>query len=182
MTSPYETNNREIAENKLILLYLLNKLELGVTDLHIVKLVRENNLMNYFILQSQLSELKKASLVIQKLSDDDRLLYYITNKGKEMLSMLGDMIPPGIRMVIDDIFMKAKKEIRQQSQITADFTPESDSFFYVTCTANEVDFDLIKVDIGVGSRSDAFQITSNWKKHSAQIYSEIMQALLKNRE
>ena len=43
------TNNRELAENKLILLYIVDKLNMPVSNLQLTKIVMENKLMNYFI-------------------------------------------------------------------------------------------------------------------------------------
>ena len=185
MAITYGIDDREKAENKLILLYLLNKLKIGSTDLHITKLIRENNLMNYFLLQELLSELKSTGLITQQLTDDDRLVYLITEKGKEMLTLLQGVIPYGLRSAIDRLIPGVKQEIRKHAQITAEYTPASDTCFLVTCSAGEGEMenesDLIKIDLTVGSKEDAYNVTNNWKNHSAQIYGEIIKSLLKNR-
>ena len=53
-------SNRELAENKLILLYILDKLNMPVSNLQLTKIVMENKLMNYFIFQQFLDEIVQS--------------------------------------------------------------------------------------------------------------------------
>ena len=52
-------NNRQLAENKLILLYIIDKLEIPVSNLQMTKIILENKIMNYFLLQQYLDELRE---------------------------------------------------------------------------------------------------------------------------
>ena len=49
--------NQELAENKLLLLYIFDKIQLPVSNNLITEIVLENNLFNYFHIQQYLSEL-----------------------------------------------------------------------------------------------------------------------------
>ncbi len=183
MSNSIDVNKyNENAENRLILLYLLEKLEFGATDLHITELLLENHLMDYFTLQFQLFGLIDARLVTQRFTEEERVIFSITPAGRDVLKNLASTIPAGIRLKIDDLIAPLRSKIREDNQITADFTPESETSFSVTCAAAEDDFDLIKIDVQLGSRKDAVNVCHNWKKHSQEIYAEILAALTKERE
>ncbi|HAA81046.1 MAG TPA: DUF4364 domain-containing protein, partial [Thermoanaerobacter sp.] len=48
---------QELAENKLIILYILNRINMPITDEQISKIILDNKLMNYFYLRQYLDEL-----------------------------------------------------------------------------------------------------------------------------
>ncbi|MGE5613342.1 MAG: DUF4364 family protein [Bacillota bacterium] len=60
-------SSKEIVKNKLIIMYLLKKLDMPVSNAHITRLVLENRLMNYFMFQQCFNELCESGLV--KISD-----------------------------------------------------------------------------------------------------------------
>ena len=198
------TNYNENALNRLILLYLLDQLEAGSTDMHINSLLLENHLMDYFTLQFQLFGLIDAKLVTQRFTDEERVVFSITPAGRDVLKNLSGTIPAGIRLNIDNLVAPLRAKIREDNQITADFTPTpikrpgasatsgasgasdtsseaQEPSFQVTCAAAEDDFDLIKIDVQIGTRKDAIDVCHNWKKHSQEIYAEILAALTKER-
>ncbi|NLI58633.1 MAG: DUF4364 family protein [Clostridium sp.] len=175
------TNNRELAENKLILLYIVDKLNMPVSNLQLTKIVMENKLMNYFIFQQFLDELCNLKY-ISSTTTDNKIYYSITPSGKQTLEYFINHIPKGVMLIIDDYIKKIRKNIRNETLIKADFTPESESEFTVTCQIREDTFSLIDLKISVGTKSDARDICKNWQKHSQTIYSEIIESLIKPRD
>lgn len=53
----------ELAENKLILIYIINKLKCPLTKNQLTQIILENNLMNYFILQQYICELVSSGII-----------------------------------------------------------------------------------------------------------------------
>ena len=137
--------------------------------------------MNYFILQQYLNELSESTF-LEADTVDEKILYNITASGRETLGYFTSYIPVGIKSRIDNIFSSLREEIRNENQVTADFTPESESKFIVTCKAAEENFTLIELDIMVGTKNDARNICENWKKYSSEIYPEIIEILTKKRD
>ena len=64
---------------------------------------------------------------------------------------------------------------------TADYFPESENKFEVVLKTAERDFLLLDLKATVGTKNDALNICENWKKHSPEIYSEIIDSLTKKR-
>jgi len=56
-------SSKELAENKIILLYIIEKIGMPVSNIQITKLVLEKKLMNYFLLQQRLNELCESGFL-----------------------------------------------------------------------------------------------------------------------
>jgi len=173
-------SNREMAENKLILLYIINKISMPVSNLQITKLILENRFMNYFLLQQFLNELCENSLLSSTLLDG-KTLYNITHSGRQTLSYFPNLIPVGIKARIDNTISTIRKNIKNETLITSDFTPQSENEYIVACKVCEDNFSLIDLKITVGTKNDARIICDNWKKHPQAIYAEIIESLTKDR-
>lgn len=174
-------SNKETAENKLILLYIIDRLGIPVSNLQITRLVLEKRFMNYFLLQQHLNELHEGKfLSVEKAGGSS--LYKITDSGRKTLEYFTHLIPAGLKSRMDDTFSAMRKEIRSESQVTADYTPESENKFTAACKVSEDGFPLLQLDVTVGTKSDARLVCDNWKKHSQLIYAEIIDALTKKRD
>lgn len=174
-------SSRELAENKLILLYIIDKISIPINNQQITKIILENRYMNYFLLQQFLNELCENNLLLSK-ELEGKTFYSITQNGKQTLNYFVNLIPVGIKKRIDDSFLYLKKRIKNETYITADYTPESENEYIVSCKVCEDDFSLIDIKIMVGAKSDARAICENWKNNSQQIYAEIIESLIKKRD
>jgi len=174
-------SNKELAENKLILLYIIDRINMPVSNLQIVKIILENKFMNYFLLQQHLNELCESGMLISELIEE-KTFYNITQNGRKTLEYFISHIPAGIKITIDDTISLIRKKIKNETLITADFLPESENEFIVNCKVREDNFSLIDIKITVGTKSDARLICENWKKYSQEIYSEILESLTRKRQ
>lgn len=174
-------SNKEIVENKLILLYLIDRINVPVSNLQIIKMILENKFMNYFLLQQFLNELLDSKF-IEARTDGEKATYRITQAGKQSLEYFSGLIPPGIKGRIDNSISGIRKKIKNETLITADFVPESENEFIAKCKVGEDNFSLMEINVTVGTRNDARTICNNWKKHSQEIYAEIIGILTRQRD
>lgn len=172
-------SNKELAENKLMLLYIIEKINMPVSNLQITELIMENNLINYFFLQKFLNELCDDNLLSSEIMEM-KTFYTITVLGKNTLKYLDYLIPANIKYKIDTTIKTVRKKIRNETFITADFIPESENKYMVNCSVREDDFTLIDLKVAVGNRNDAKSICDNWKNHPNEIYMEIIDSLTKS--
>lgn len=172
----FQQTPREIAENKLILLYILSRLDTPLTNNQLTKIVLENSLMNYFTFQNHLNELADGQM-IHSYDDNGRTLYAIGSEGLKMLELFPDTIPHGIKNIIDSNFKKIKSQLNAETSVTADFTPESETEYVVNCRISEGNFPLLDMKITVGTREDAHNICSNWKTSAQEIYLYLIRTL-----
>lgn len=174
-------NNKEMTLNKLILLHIINKAhiaDIAPGNLQITRFVLENRLMNYFSMQHCLEELRLDGYLLIEGEGG----YFITEAGKDTLGCLDEMIPAGLRKSID---MKLWVELRRMSNemsIDADFDQTDVNEFIVTCNLKEGDFPVMQLKVAAGTKKDAQNICTNWKKHCQEIFPEILDVITKNRE
>ena len=171
----------EPAISKLILLYIIDKIEMSISNLQITRLVLGNDLINYFFLQQYLNELRNDNFLATEVVNKKNY-YFITNAGKNTLKNLSHLIPDEIKNKIDHIIKISREKIKKETLITADFIPESENKYSVVCAINEEDFNLIELKIAAGNKNEARIICENWKNYSQYIYPEIIESLTKKRD
>ena len=88
------TDNETIAENKVLILYILNTIEKPITNNALYELVISIQDINYFYFQQFILDLLENKY-ISELKEDERseLVYSITTVGKQTLELTKDMIP-----------------------------------------------------------------------------------------
>jgi hypothetical protein len=171
---------KDLAENKLILLYSLSKIDLPISSQQLNKFVLDNKLMNYFSLQEYLNELCESSLIL--MTDfEGKSCYLITEKGKQILGYFLGHIPDVVKSQIDIHTPNIKKTARNELFITSNLIQESENDYIVECKIKELTFGLINLKLHVGNKSNANSICVNWKKHAELIYNDIIDVLTKKR-
>lgn len=174
-------SNKEVAENKLILLYLIDRIDIPISSLQIIKIIMENKLMNYFLLQQLLNELVEQKMLSIE-EHDNKSFYRITQSGSNTLGYFRNMISYGIKKRIDETVSVIKSNIKNETNIKAEFVPESQNEFHVKLSVCEDLFSLIDMKLTVGTKKDARLICNNWENYSQFIYAEIIESLLKKRD
>lgn len=169
-------SNRELAENKLILLYIIINLEAPASNLLITNVILENKIMNYIFLQQYLDELCDGKF-IDKLYIKDKIYYKISPSGKQSLDFFLSLIPAGTKAKIDDALTGYKKQQKNQTIIIADFEAVNENEYITSLKIAEGNFTYIELKLTVGSRNDARKICDNWSANSEKLYRNILGAL-----
>ncbi|SHH01962.1 DUF4364 family protein [Tepidibacter thalassicus] len=174
----FQNTSEELAVNKLLLLYILNKIEIDLTNSQITQVVMENDLMNYFSLQQFLSELMQSNF-LTTYKEDGKEYYSLTKKSIQALEYFMSRIPSDIKEKIDVYIFKNKEKVLKETQIKANFSKISENEFIVNLKVIENQTPLIHIDLNVASNKQAKLICENWKKNAPNIYGEIIQLLIK---
>lgn len=180
-------SSTEIVQNKLIILYIVDRLNMPVSNNAITRLVLETRLMNYFMFQQCFNELIEGKLLTTEnlgtiRNEKKREGYTLTVSGKNTLQYFLNHIPQGIKKQLDKITSESHSKIQLDSLVTADYTPESENKYSVVCKIDEKGFPLIELKAAAGTKKEAQTLCGNWKKYSSEIYREIMEALIKKRD
>lgn len=171
-------NTEELAQNKLLLLYIIDKSEVPLTNAQITEFVLENNYMNYFLIQQFLSELVNSKFV-EYSKKDVKECYTLLSKGKTTLNYFIDRIPESIKKDINDKFEVKKQEIKRETQIIGDYFKKSDTEYVVNLKLVENDVSLFSLYLNVVSSNQAKLICNNWKSNPNYVYQEILKTLIK---
>ncbi len=166
-------SSRELAENKLILLYIINNLEAPVSNLLITKIILENKLMNYIFLQQYLDELCDGKF-LEKISSADKISYRISPAGRQSLDYFISLIPAGTKSRIDEALLDYKKRCKNETSVFADFMAVNENEYIANLKIFEGSFTYIDLKLTVGSREDARKICDNWNQNSHKLYKKIL--------
>lgn len=167
-----------LAENKILILYILNKLKNPITNDGLLRLVLSTVDMNYFYFQQFLLDLLENEY-ISCSNQEGKNVYTITQKGKETLDLTHDILPGIIKLKVDTNFQSELSSTAEEESITAEFTPRSENDYTVTCKINENNTCIFELSVFAGSREEAKRIVDNWKKNAYRIYPEILNSLNK---
>ena len=169
-------NNNSLAENKVLILYILNKINRGITDSDLLKIISSINNINYFYFRDLLIDLVESKLV-GTYTKEEQNVYEITPEGKNSLELTIDMLPGIIKLKADNIFKQELFEIADEESISAEYIPESENDYTVKCKIVENNKTIFEVKIFAGSNEQARNISDNWRKNAKGIYPKIMNLL-----
>lgn len=170
-------NTTELAENKLLILYILNSLNEPITNNQLTEIVLENNFMNYFTLQQYISELEISDFFKYEEHNDKKLLT-ITQKGRNVLSFFTDRISGSKISILQEYIAQKIGSIKKELTIQSDYTPINNDNYLVELKAFEDDSVLIDLKISVPNKKHATNLCSNWKNNYSSIYTEIINLLI----
>lgn len=174
-------NIATLAENKVLILYILNKVPDGLSEDGLYKLVSSINNVNYFYFKEVLTDLMDSNLVGSITKDEDsESVLKITSDGKNSLTLTIDVLPGILKLKADNVFKAEFPVITDKTSIVAEFTPKSENDYIVKCRIIEKNETIFEVKTFAGSRERAKKIIDNWNTNAAKIYPQILNLLLEN--
>ena len=173
------SDNVTLAENKVLILYLLDQVHKPIKSDNLFKLVLSAVDMNYFYFQQFLLDLISADFVIS-YPIEDQTVYELTPHGKETLDLTLDILPGIIKLKADTNLKPLLYDIENNDNIIAEFTPKSEDHYTVNCKIMENNETIFEVKTFAGSREEAKRIVDNWKNNADQIYPILLETLTKN--
>lgn len=169
----------ELAENKLLLLYIFHKIKAPISNNQITQMILENNFINYFTLQQYIAELVQSKF-LQILEDENKHRLLITEKGEKVLSLFINRISK-VKLETIDIYLENQREnIKREVSTSSDYTIENKDKFVVNLKAIEGNINLLDLKITVDSNNLARELCTKWKNDSSKKYEKILQILLED--
>ncbi len=173
-------NTTVLAENKVLILYLLNQLPNGIFENSLYKIVNAINGVNYFYFKQVLTDLIDTKFVGVLTNDEDEgAVIKITSDGTNAFSLTKDILPGIVKLKADSIFKKELSSAENETSVIAEFTPKSEDNYTIKCKIVENNETIFEVKTIAGSRERAKRIVDNWNSNASKIYPEILDILLK---
>ena len=167
----------DLAENKLILLYIFRRINMPMNNSHITQIVLENNLINYFRLQQYISELVEGGFLNSSLENKKHNLT-ITSKGTDTLDFFLNRIPEKKKIIIDIYLENHIELIKKDIGVVSEYSvEENSSMLRLTLKNNETV--LLEIKFPVESNSSAQEMSQYWKDNYNDIYETIMNMFIK---
>lgn len=170
--------NEDLAENKVLILYILNKLTDGIKSDNLYKIVSSANNINYFYFQELLTDLIQTNLIGSFTKDEEDTFIKITAEGQNALELTKSLLPGILKLKADSIFKKEISSIAEESSIVTEYIPKDENNYTVKCKITEKTETIFEVSTFAASREMAKQISDNWKNNANKIYPKIINLLL----
>jgi hypothetical protein len=174
----YISDNAELAENKLTLLYISKSIGLPLTNTRLTQIVTEGKLFNFFLLQHLLEDLISNRYIKRESNPDGEATYLITVKGSETLDFLIHKLPKGVRRHIDKITNAQTELIRHERDIISYIEPGDKDDFIAVLEIKDSGNLLFSIRYSAGTKKDALDISDKLKEDAETLYAQITDNIL----
>ncbi len=162
---------------KLIILYMLDKIDFPLTNSQISEFILNEGYTNYFTLQQTISELSESGFIHEE-STHSRTFYHLTEEGAQTLKFFKNDISPAIQEDINAFLKEKKYELKNEVSVKADYYQNSNGEYSVRCQVLEQGSSLIDLTITAPTEAEAQTMANNWTKKNQEVYAAIMASLL----
>ena len=174
-------NTTTLAENKVLILYILNKIPDGILEGGLYKIISSINDVNYFYFKEVLTDLMDSKLVgIFTKDEEEESVLKLTSEGNNALSLTIDVLPGILKLRADNVFKEEFPSISNETSIVAEFIPRNENDYIIKCRVIEKNETIFEVKTFAGSRERAKKIVDNWNKNASKIYPKILDILLED--
>lgn len=167
--------------NKLILLFIFDKMETAMTESTIIDLCSyKNNWIDYTNCKQTLYDVLANGFVYKskthaKGSED---VYDLTTEGRVCLHHFYARIPSSVRQIISDDIKKKRIEYRRRQDYVATYDKCPDGSYDVLLRIDEVNKTTLEIKINVMSRNAAKYLERSWQAKAPLAYSKLEELLL----
>lgn len=161
-----------LAENKVLVLYVLNRLDKPIDNDSLLKLILSFKEINYFYLQQFLIDLLDNKYIIG-YTEDDKTMYKITELGINTLELTNDLLPGIVKLQIDNALKEEVDDVQNNDHAVSEFNPKNEHEIIVTCKIVKNNITTFELKLQASSSEDAKQIAQKWENNYEEIYSII---------
>ncbi len=163
---------------RVMILYMLNRVEHPLTATQITDFILEKEYTNYFTVQETLNDLVSSELISRKATYNNTLCR-LTDEGRKTLGFFSDKVSPEIKEEIDAYFAEHKIRLRQETSVYADYYRSAGSGWDVRCNIKNGDISVLDLTLHVQTEEQARSVCTNWSRENEEVFAALMDHLLK---
>jgi len=169
-------NSSQQAEDKLIILYVLQKIKTALTREQIALIIIENLQIGYFDIQLYIDDLIKDDF-LSTLEYDGKSVLSLTPMGKDTLTVFHDKIPTYIAEMIDLFLKENRAKIFKEVKITANYQKLGETDYLVELKLQENNMVLMEIALNAPTLKLALDICNRWKENTQELYASVLNLL-----
>lgn len=170
------TDSETLAENKVLILYILDQTHKPITNDNLYKLVLTAVEMNYFYFQQFLLDMIETNFVVS-YEKENQVMYELTEHGKNTLDLTLDILPGIVKLKIDTNLKSTLETVEEEHSIVAEYTPKNENNYIINCKISENNETVFEIKTFAYSREQAKEIVDNWKNNAEKIYPQVLELL-----
>ncbi len=169
----------EMPVNKLIVLFVFDKMETALSDRTVVEMCTVGNTwLNYMDCVDLLPRLVDDGFLCRLPSFEDEVLYTITSDGRETLNNFYIIIPKSIRNEITAFVKKNSGQLRNRQECKSDYYQNVDGTYTVYLKILAPVQPMLELKFVVTDKKTAQNIYKNWECKASDLYSAIYETLV----
>ena len=161
---------------KLIILYMLNRVNFPMTTAQVSDFILEKEYTNFLTLQQVIVELTDAGMISTQ-TIRNRTHLAITDEGRETLSFFGNRINDAIKSDIDTYFREKEFTLRNEVSVLGDYYKSTSGEYEAHLVAKDRGINLVDITLSVPAEEMAASICDNWQKKNQEIYKYLIEEL-----
>lgn len=162
---------------KLIVLYMLDKVDFPITKAQIYDFILEKEYSNYFTLTQATFELADDGF-IESSSTHSSTFLSLTDKGRDTLTFFQNRISDGIKKDINAYFEEHRMEITNEVSVITNYYRTSSGDYVADLLARDKASDLVDIKLNLPTEESARNVCEHWRDQSSDIYSILLEKLL----
>ncbi len=168
--------------NKLILLFVFDKMETALTEATILDLCcYKNNWIDFTNCKQTLYDVVQNGFVFKSTpvnGKSNEELYDLTAEGRWCLKNFYTRIPSSMRQLIADDIKKKRMDYRRRQDYVAGYEKCQDGSYDVTLRIVEPTKITLEVKINVMTRNIAKYLERSWQEKAPDVYNKISDTLI----
>lgn len=171
---------QDSTQNKLILLFVFDKMETALTESTVIDLCSyKNNWIDYTNCKQALYEVVQNGFVYKSVpSGGGEELYDLTAEGRWCLKNFYTRIPGSVRQLISDDIKKKRIVYRRKQDYVVTYEKCQDGTYDVILKIVEPTKTTLEVKINVMTRNMAKYLEKSWQEKAPVVYSKISETLM----
>lgn len=165
-----------IAQNKLLILYLLKTINIQLSELQLLRIVTDNGWLSYFDLKECMFELIESQLIVER-DTPSGTFFAVTELGCSTVFYLEKELPASLRKAIDDYCEKNRDDLRLETELHADYIKIDEGEYKVMLKVLENQVPVFELNLITCSQASAETFISKWKKAAPAIYKNTYNSL-----
>ncbi len=165
-----------IAQNKLLVLYLMKTINIQLSELQILRIVTDNGWLNYFDLKECMFELIEGRLMEQRETPNGTF-YAVTELGETTVYYLEKELLESQRKAIDAYCAKNRDDLRLETELAADYIKIDEGEYRVMLKVLENQQPVFELNLVTWSKNSAEAFIRKWKDVAPAIYKSTYDSL-----
>lgn len=166
--------------NKLIMLYILDKMEIPLTEYSIVDIcTNKNEWLNYMDCKEILWQLLEVKFIYNAEPENRESRYQITYDGRSCLGHYFQRIPPSLREEISNFAKEERMNFKRNQEYVASYDKMDDGSYKATFQIKDgaSSTNILTLELKVAERSQAISACKKWKNFAPKTYGYLVDNL-----
>ncbi len=179
------TFERDQTTGKLILLWVMEKMEIPLTENSILDIcTNKNDWLNYMECKELMWELVRSGFLYKTEEGNNEQRYTITYEGRNCLSHFYKRVPLSIREKITEYVKLNRMSVKRSQEYISDYTKNTDGSFNVSLRIRSqlINEPMFEIKLKAPSRLSAMNACKKWQDLAPSVYENIYETLIDEEE